>query len=634
MGLKTYSAKAIGGPNENGWSFVHDFEPEDPQKLNLRGKFYAVISASSGGEGVDYTTIGREILSRLHEEYFGNLEKEAFDALSAAVDKVSKEFAEKFLHLEIGVGSFVDGVFYTAVVGGAQAGVFRNNMLAKILVSQGMETISASGYPQNEDIFLLGTQAFFANFADGVVKANLEGKDIASAAENFTLAIFSKEESAKIATIMIAFNDKGEAISDLLKTPADEPSRPEFAPKDYFSGFVGKAKNIFSGITNKIPRREIYVKQTIVESSPQDNNKKTTLTVGVILLAILILSIFFGIRQKLEKDKRSSYQDSLTQATHSLEEAKSLATLDPTRSRELLLESKKTVEDLLAKGIKDDQVNSLKSEIDAVKEDLLGEYRVAPELFIDLALLSSGFSVDRMAASDDNVAVLDIKGKKVATVSLETKKAETVAGPTDISGDPVDVGIYTDRVYLSTKDKIYEVGNELKEAASTNGVENHLLYIYTGNIYLLDKSNSKVFRYQGVESGFTEAKEWLGTGQSFDFTKVTSWTIDGSVWMSYSYGDIEKLTQGVQQNFSLPKMDPTVSEIKSIYSNEELTGIYLLDTQNKRVVVIDKEGKLLATYLDDSLSKANNVVASEKLKKIFFSTSEGKLYSIEIKHLK
>ena len=66
MSLNLSSAKLVGNPNDSGWAQVHDFKPEEPEKLLKRGHLVAVVKTGKFAEGVEVVTSGREILSRLH----------------------------------------------------------------------------------------------------------------------------------------------------------------------------------------------------------------------------------------------------------------------------------------------------------------------------------------------------------------------------------------------------------------------------------------------------------------------------------------------------------------------------------------------------------------------------------------
>ncbi|MCX6703868.1 MAG: hypothetical protein NTZ07_00270 [Candidatus Woesebacteria bacterium] len=69
--LAITSAKVTAAPSRSGWAQVHEFVPDDPEQLRTRGRLIVVISTKKAGEGIDTIASGREIIGRLHEEYFG-----------------------------------------------------------------------------------------------------------------------------------------------------------------------------------------------------------------------------------------------------------------------------------------------------------------------------------------------------------------------------------------------------------------------------------------------------------------------------------------------------------------------------------------------------------------------------------
>jgi len=135
MAFNLISSKLTGNPGTSGWAQVHEFAPVEPEKLDSRGRLYAVVATGRHEEGVDAVSAGRELLARLHEEYFGGEEGPAFAVLQNAVKKVSDEFGQSWGEVEIAAVALVSDVVYSVVGGGAQVAIFRNGMLAKILES-------------------------------------------------------------------------------------------------------------------------------------------------------------------------------------------------------------------------------------------------------------------------------------------------------------------------------------------------------------------------------------------------------------------------------------------------------------------------------------------------------------------
>src|SRR3972149_5387158 len=112
MAFDLISPKLPGNPGTAGWAQVHEFAPEDPEKLESRGRLFAVVATGRHEEGVDAVSAGRELLARLHEEYFGGEQGPAFAGLQNAVKKFSDEFGQSWGEVEIAAFALVEDVVY------------------------------------------------------------------------------------------------------------------------------------------------------------------------------------------------------------------------------------------------------------------------------------------------------------------------------------------------------------------------------------------------------------------------------------------------------------------------------------------------------------------------------------------
>lgn len=621
------SAKITGNPGSSGWAQVHEFRPEDEEKLAKRGHLFAVVATSRQEQGVDSVATGRELLSRLHEEYFGKEEGTPFNTLRSALEKVIGEFRGSWGDVQIAATVSLGDVVYSAAGGGAQIAIFRNGMLATILESTQEKVATASGYPKEQDLLILGTKMFFDLLPTGVIKAALESKEPALATESLAPSIHAKEESGSVGVVVIKFEKNDGLFSQAKGLPAPGPQTKSFS-----AGFSALA-NLFSKIGTRVlkglPERRIYIKGSTDVELPA-KSRKTTLLVGAILLGLLVVSIGFGIRQRKIKEERGKYASRLTTAQHEIDEAVSLASLDTGRARELFANSRAIAEALRSEGVKDADLDKLFVKLDQNQGTILGEYRDEPQLYLDLSIVSDGFSGDKLSGSSEKFYVFDKNGKKIVGITTATKKTEMVAGPDQTEGATA-MASYENRVFILTGDGIYEVGKEKKKLINKDWLDEVFPYAYTGNLYLIDKAANTIWRYSGSGTSFGTKQKWLAPGVTVDFSKVIGLTIDGSIWTITSSGKIVKFNLGNPQNITPTGIFPEITSINAIYTNETLASVYLLDKTNKRVVVLDKSGKYQAQYLNDKIGEANNVLVSEKDKKIILLAGQ-KLLFLEIKN--
>lgn len=623
--LNLVSAKLTGTPGESGWSQVHEFAPEDPEKLSARGHLFAVISTKRAGVGVEAVTAGRELISRLHEEYFGDLTAKPFNALDASVRKVIEEFKVQWGDIEIAACAVVGDVVFSAAGGGARVVICRDGALATILDSN-EAAVSASGFPKNGDIMLLGTKTFFEKIPVGVLRAGLQSPSPEAASEVFAPNVHGEGSTGDIGAVIVRFEESIVPISKSVEAVASKMALPV---QNTVSDVKKSVGGLFSRFLSKLPERKIYIRGSSEEEvTPQ--NKKVTFSVAIALLVLLAVSIIFGIRQKRINDVKSRYQGILAQAMDEVNQAIGLASVSPDRSRELFADSVQKLNEIKALNVKDPKIDELAQKINDGKESILGEYDVSPQLFLDLSLLSSGFKGDVISTSGGNIYILDKNGKRIVSVVISTKKSKVVAGP-GVIDEALDLAAYQDRVFILSSDGIYEIANTKNKVVDKVWGGEALIQSFAANLYVLDKSGNAIYRYAGTGNTFGEKQDWLAAGARVDFSDAKSWGIDGSVYILFPNSKILKFSQGSPQAFSVKGAVPEIGTIDAVYADADNQYLYFLDKAGKRVVVTDKKGAYKAQYIDDQIGSTGTLVVSEADKKIILLTGD-KLFSIDIKN--
>lgn len=597
MKLFLSSVKLAGNPDVNGRVQVYDYVPKDDKYLS-KGQIFACMSLKFNGmESEGQMVLGKEVISRLHEEYFGNSHTSIFEDLKIAVDKLCHEFEN--LGLEIAVAVVFENKIYVAASGGAEVSILRNGTLARILASTTDEVASASGIAQNGDYLLLATKKFVQVSGEGLIKAALESGNLNSVLEFFAPIIHSRPDASQIGAVFVNLT------KDLIQDA-------EVAQKKKFPRF-------------KLPD---FLNRFSTTITTEGDDKRLALTVGIILLILLLVSMVFGVRKKLDKDTRAQYEPVLIEAKNNLEESLNVYGQNPSRARELYLSSDEKVKKLTDDGVKDSELSVLKAKIDENRGQILGEYRLEPNLFLDLGLLSSNFNGTKMNVSEKSMFILDGTSKKLAQVMIDSRKAEIIAGPDVIAGFGGIVG-YVDDVYLIGDTGIKKANGPLMLEKDWQG--EIITQAYSGNIYILEKSNSKIYRYTISNDRIGPKQPWLAPGININLNDSRAMTIDGAIWVLTSPIRVSKFLQGAPKEFVLEKISPELENIIDICTNEDQKYLYLLEPDKERIVVFDKNGKFKAQYISDKLKGAINIAVSEELKRMVFLTGD-KLYSLEIKH--
>ena len=613
--MKLISAKLTGSPGGGKWSQIVEYEPEGESS---RGHFFALAScvsenAESGSEGA----FGRQVLSQLQEEYFAG-EGSAFEDLKTSVEHATHSTSG--IKLETLAISVTNDIVYFAGFGGASISIYRDGVYKNILNSSEENVSGGSGRVKNGDILMLSTSSFFDGYEANQIASALEQKNPEDIAETLAVHIHSAEGQGDKALVVIGVSDGASAPVQEQNTPVAEPVVYQHEVTEDSATLPTRRPSIFKGRFG----RGFYVKRAVgVEDTKR---RKNAVSVGAILLVLLLVSIGFGGREVARERAQKEFDSKVAEARHNLDEAKALFALNPVQARELFNQSEEIINDLEKNYAQEKEVADLVSYLEDGRRRVLGEFDTQLDEFVDLSLID-GFSGAFMAATADTLYVYDGAKDRVVEVVVGTKKTQVRAGPSQINSAEA-LAAYSGRIFILENDGVYEVGSARTKLFDKDWDGDALIAAYTGNMYVLDKSGSNIFRHSGLSEGGA-VSSWLAPGISIDLSRVSSWTIDGSIWILTSTGKIEKYSQGVPQNLELAKVDPVLSNPTAIYTNEELENIYVLDPSTSRVVVFGKDGSYKAQYKSSTLGEAVGLFASEKDGKIIVLTKE-KLYSISI----
>ncbi len=150
---------------------------------------------------------------------------------------------------------------------------------------------------------------------------------------------------------------------------------------------------------------------------------------------------------------------------------------------------------------------------------------------------------------------------------------------------------------------------------------------YMGNLYLMDTTNSQLWRYRPSGESYTVTPEpYFPENASINLNNVIDSTIDGAVWLLHPNGTILKYFSGIQESFALDIVNPPLSDAAAVWANDvEAPGgyLYVADADSNRILVFDKQGKLL-----QQLTPVDHPGALKDLQDIYVDEVSNHLYAL------
>ncbi|MBI4280798.1 hypothetical protein HY628_01210 [Candidatus Uhrbacteria bacterium] len=134
-------------------------------------------------------------------------------------------------------------------------------------------------------------------------------------------------------------------------------------------------------------------------------------------------------------------------------------------------------------------------------------------------------------------------------------------------------------------------------------------------LYALVPDEKQIYRFRRSENQFGNASSWITapTGEA-GLREARSMAIDGAIYVLLP-SEVMKFFTGTETAWK-PYIDPALEDATKIFTAEELEGVYILESKNRRLVVLSKEGALLAQYLFPEGVNLRDFAVSEKEKRL------------------
>jgi hypothetical protein len=141
------------------------------------------------------------------------------------------------------------------------------------------------------------------------------------------------------------------------------------------------------------------------------------------------------------------------------------------------------------------------------------------------------------------------------------------------------------------------------------------LLIYGNNLYVLDAIDKQIFKYPEKGSAFANGVPWLK--EDIDLSQASSFTVDGSVYVISNNGQIFNFLKGSLVKFEYRQPRPTLGQKTVIKTFKDSNYLYIIDPNNKRIVILDKEGNIKDQYTSQKFDDLKDLAIDPQEKAIY-----------------
>lgn len=613
--MREVVGKMIGSLTGGFWAQVHDYVPEDEEKAARMGRLVAAVSVDVGEEydQVELVKLGREILARLHEQYFGGFTNGSLESLRQAIQKVEEEFD----HVDIASLVITDTHIYIGTGGDAAVWAASENKHGFLSKSEKTRPVQVlSGKKKAGMCFVAGNAELWKTLSneDLVKMATIASQDMEEAIETMTTKV-GEGGAGKVAVVINIPKATGVAAESPISS--GKPVR-----------FAGQPKTWPLWLTKIIEKWTGYWRKIYVYRGDKEQQRKKMRFVGIGFLLLLLVMVGGGqLRGKDKTTQQVQSDETVDQLVADFRDASGMIEINPKRSKELLEQIRGQLEEYRTGGKTNEKVTAILTEWDEIWMKASGI--VSPDLteLINLNLVREGVLAGGMAMSDGKLYILDSQGSRVIEVNLSKGSGNVVGG--GVTGGRLIAG-YPGKVLVLSEKGLLQLGISDPKVKVDNAWRNVVgMKLFGGNIYLLDSGSGEIWRYGVSGDGYGNKQGWLADNENRGVIEAASgMAIDGSIWIVGSSG-IDKYTRGVKDAYEITDLESLWGGGAKIYTSDEVENLYILDPGNSRVVVLGKDGKYKRQFVSELWKGAVDLVADEKEGKMFVLGSD-KVWAVKL----
>jgi len=599
-------AKIAANPTETAWSQIYS-------TLNL----YLVLEVHVEKDAPQaIAPLGKKLLERIQREYFA-LDEKTLESIKSAVSSSIEEIPTPF-SCSIILVTLNNDICYIVIADLGSVMLKRDDQIGPIAQGKSGTVHGFSGKLENKDILILQTVSFSEKIPTETLMNSLQSGYITDAAESLAPLLHSNPAGNEAAIFIdytkthAAYPDETLLLEDYqtLDNPQEEVHAIEKEPTTVQPLIQEKRK--------RLPRIQLP------QSLPNIRllNKKIVFA-SVLVLLLLVLGVsLYADRQSSQKIVSQNRLDQfLPQTLKEIQEAEALVlvnkgvALTDFKNTKALLEKERTA---YPDGSKEQaQIDTLITRINTQLDALSGNVPFKNKKEVFSIANVKGFS-----------KIGSITSKRGVLVVVDSQKGSVHIGSSSIVSsikNPVSVSADETYIYLLGSEEIARIEKN-DETPLVGEIEDQSLTTidtFNGNIYVLDITSNDILKKSEPDSAGSSYFKVKPT------EKLAAFAIDGSVWVAYTNGQIDKFTKGLRDSIPFSEFPDKIGEDIQLYTEEGFANIYVLDRTNKKLLVIKKNGQYQNQYALDEFDTTVSIAIDEK-KSIGYIATEKIVYSFDL----
>lgn len=349
---------------------------------------------------------------------------------------------------------------------------------------------------------------------------------------------------------------------------------------------------------------------------------KILLCITIVLACVFVGSVLYMQNKEAQQAFETQKNNTLLSIEDKLQAAEAKMVYDEESAFTLVKEAQSMIEQ--AKVTYGELVQLSQSASQA--QDLLGDLQkleeTKAEILVDLNADPEN-SLESLALIGDDVLVFDKDTPSTYRISTLTKKKEKIENQSLDRIVKANTPKEEDATVLLRSDStigIYDTEVESIKAADIEHTNEDTqlsdVFVYNTRLYAVSPNDKQIYRYSKTTSGYGKGTAWL-TGGIKLADGALSLTIDGDIFVSSADGSIAKYAKGAKEPFDITGLDPKLESPVKIWTYNDVNQLFILDPPQKRIVILDKNGKLLKQLTASNFNDLKDFAVQPEKKTIY-----------------
>ncbi|MEX0617214.1 MAG: hypothetical protein WD231_05475 [Candidatus Woykebacteria bacterium] len=621
--LYSLAGQVSGKTLQSQLSFTHQYVPNEEELRSLKGSLFSLITLHG-----DFKARGAEIEEKLYQvfqsTYFASPLGSILPSLEEALSAAKKSLEELRIYpsrLEL-VGAVLWGeALYVVKVEGAAVLFQRGNTIKELKFHK-----AASGAVEKEDTIVLANQSFLDQVDISSIPSFLVSEDFQGALKGVDEKIGEIPGAVALILRIYIEGPQAQETLEMMELAGERASilgrllgaarRLLSLLKARLGPFAYKAKNLFlassRSLLDKILEPWRARSPGEIEEVPRRRRARAA-QVAVVMVVLLVASVSFALVNRAASEKKARFEEKLQTVSTKLDEVENLALINPGRSRDLISEAEKDIDDLRNLGVDKGKVEEVYRRFNAL---VMAVKKISEVSLDEVYSFPSEVKINKLILAGNKFLVLDKTGKKIFILDKNKKTVEDLVSEAEVN----TISLSENTLYLQNAAGIEKIDINSKVKVKAQGSSSDWGEIveaatYQGNLYLLDKGKKEIWKYLNLGSSLASAQRYFK--DSSDKGVLSGMAIDGAIWVIDEEGALMKFLGGKRQDFEVSNLDEPFGNKSYLYTEIGSDTLFVLDKNNGRVVLIGKDGSYVSQYKSEDFSKAEGLAVVEKGREVF-----------------